>query len=72
LRAEIADYKRRIEGLEKRMDAVEQPVAELKKWRERSIGSFITISGLAALIGGTLASSWQKIWEVVRGWERIG
>jgi len=66
LRAEIADYKRRIEGLERRIDAVERPVAELSKWRERSIGSIITISGMAALIGGGLATSWHKIIDIFK------
>jgi len=66
LRAEIANYGHRIEALEKRMDAVEKPVAELKVWRERSIGSIGSISALAALLGGTLATSWQKILDVFK------
>jgi len=68
LRTELSNYGHRIEVLEKRMDAVEKPVAELNKWRERSIGSLLSLSALAALIGGTLATSWQKILDVMRGW----
>jgi len=68
LRTEITNSGHRIETLEKRMDAVEKPVAELNKWRERSIGSLLSLSALAALIGGTLATSWQKILDVMRGW----
>jgi len=66
LRTEISNYGHRIEALEKRMDAVERPVAELNKWRERSIGSLLSLSALAALIGGALASSWQKILEIFK------
>jgi len=66
LRTEIANYGHRIEALERRMDAVEQPVAELKIWRERSIGSIITISGLAALVGGGMATGWQKIIDIFK------
>jgi len=66
LRAEIADYRRRLEAVEKRLDAIEQPVAELKKWRERVVGAVMLISAAAALVGGGLAASWHKILEVFR------
>jgi len=66
LRTEIANYGHRIEALEKRMDALEQPVAEIKKWRERSIGGIISLSALAALVGGSLAASWHKILDIFR------
>jgi len=66
LRADNADYRRRLEAVERRLDAMEKPVAEIAKWRERSIGSIVTISGLAALIGGGMATSWNRILEMLR------
>jgi len=66
LRADNADYRRRLEAVEKRLDAMEKPVAEIAKWRERSIGSIVTISGIAALVGGGMATGWQKILEIFR------
>jgi len=66
LREEIADYKHRLDRLEARMDKLEKPVAALGKWGERGLGALTVISIIAALIGGTLATSWQKIIAIFR------
>jgi len=66
MRTEIADYKRRLGLAEKRLDALEKPVAELNRWRERAVGAIMLVSISAATIGGALAVSWQKIMDVFR------
>jgi len=66
LREEIADYKHRLDRLEARMDKLEKPVAALGKWGERGLGALTVISIIAAIAGGTLAASWQKIMDVFR------
>jgi len=66
LREEIADYKHRLDRLEARMDKLEKPVAALGKWGERGLGAIMLISIIAAIAGGTLAVSWQKIMDVFR------
>jgi len=73
LRAEIADYRHQLKGLQedvvalgKRVDELEKPVAELNRWRERAIGAAMLISIVAAIIGGALAASWQKIMDLFR------
>jgi len=66
LREEIADYKHRLDRLEARMDNLEKPVAALGRWQQRGLGALTIISIIAALIGGTLAVSWQKILDIFK------
>jgi len=66
LREEIADYKHRLDRLEARMDNLEKPVAALGRWQQRGLGALTIISIIAALIGGTLSLSWQKILDAFR------
>jgi len=72
---QMEDIKRKQELAEKerasmaeRLKTVEQNTTDFNKWKERAIGAVMLISTAAALIGGTLASSWQKIVDLLRGW----
>jgi len=49
-----------------RLTKVEANTADFNKWKERGIGAIMLISGFAALVGGSLAASWQKILEIFR------
>jgi len=51
-----------------RLKEVEKNTADFNKWKERGVGALMLISGIAALVGGTLATSWHKILDVLRGW----
>jgi len=66
LRIEVADARRRIEALERRADAFDKPVAELKKWRERALGALMLLSLIGALIGGGVVAFWQKMSSLIR------
>jgi hypothetical protein len=56
---EAADSK--MENIERRLDAVEGPVSEFSKWRERAIGAIMLISIISALVGGGVVAGWAKI-----------
>jgi len=49
-----------------RMKTVEKNTADFNKWKERGVGALMLISGIAALVGGSLAASWQKILDIFR------
>jgi hypothetical protein len=51
----------KVEGVEKRLKAVEEPVADFNKWRERAIGAVMLISVASAIIGGGFVAAWGKI-----------
>lgn len=55
------DLGKRIDGVLKRIESVEKPVAEFNRWRERAIGALMLVSLVAALIGGAIAAYWHKI-----------
>jgi len=49
-----------------RLSKVEENTADFNKWKERGIGAIMLISGLAALVGGSLVASWQKILDIFK------
>jgi len=57
---------RDIKNINIRLDAVEQPVAEFNRWRERMIGASMLISLLVALAGSTVAAYWTKVVTIFR------
>ncbi|WP_295966153.1 hypothetical protein [uncultured Bartonella sp.] len=60
------DLSKRIDGVLKRIESVEKPVAEFNRWRERAIGALMLVSLVAALIGGAIAAYWHKIVDAFR------
>lgn len=62
---DAADAK--IVVLDERMQAVEEPVAEFSKWRERGVGAVMLISLAAASIGGLVATFGKKVWAIIVG-----
>jgi len=63
-RQELAEKERA--RMAERLKEVEKNTADFNKWKERAIGAVMLISTAAALIGGTLATSWHKILDVFR------
>jgi len=63
-RQEMAEKERT--AMVERLETVERNTAEFNKWRERAIGAIMLISLVATAIGGTFATSWQKIIEMFR------
>jgi len=49
-----------------RLKEVEKNTADFNRWKERGVGALMLISAIAALIGGTLATSWQKILDIFK------
>lgn len=51
---------RNVDGLHKRMDTIEVPVAEFAKWRERFIGMGLLVALAAGGIGALVYALWLK------------
>jgi hypothetical protein len=51
----------KVAQVEARLAAVEEPVAEFSKWRERAIGAVMLVSVASALVGGGIVAGWTKI-----------
>lgn len=47
--------------IDTRLAAVEKPVAEFSKWRERAVGALMLISFLSAATGAVLTAAWHQI-----------
>jgi hypothetical protein len=58
-KVEAANVK--VTQVEARLAAVEEPVAEFSKWRERAIGAVMLVSIASALVGGGIVAGWAKI-----------
>jgi len=79
-RQENKEVKRQLESVKHRQEAAEKERAsmaaqletvkkntdEFNKWKERGVGALMLISTMAALVGGSLAASWQKILDVFK------
>lgn len=55
------------ESIEKRLKAVEEPVAEFSRWRERGVGAIMLMSLVAAMFGGLIGAFGKKIWAAITG-----
>jgi len=53
-------------AMAERLKEVEKNTADFNRWKERGVGALMLISAIAALIGGTLATSWQKILDIFK------
>lgn len=58
---------RKVESIDKRLEKVEEPVAEFSRWRERGVGAIMLISFAAASFGGLLATFGKKLWALLTG-----
>lgn len=58
---------RTIESIDKRLEKVEEPVAEFSRWRERGVGAVMLISFVAASIGGLAVTFGKKLWAAIVG-----
>jgi len=81
-RQENKEIKRQLQAVEHKQETAEKERAamalqleevkkntdDFNKWKERGVGALMLISGIAALVGGSLAASWHKILDVLRGW----
>lgn len=52
---------RNIADLLERIEAVEKPVAEFSKWRERAIGALMLVAFVSAAIGSITPWLWRKL-----------
>lgn len=60
----LAKVAAKVDRIEKRLEAVEEPVAEFNKWRERGIGAMMLVSLCGATLGAMLTKYWSKIMSV--------
>lgn len=58
---------RKADSIDKRLEKVEEPVAEFSRWRERGVGAIMLISFAAASFGGLLATFGKKLWAMLTG-----
>lgn len=58
-KADVADYK--VHDLEKRLKAVEEPVADFEKWRERAIGALMLVSIVSTSLGALIPWGLKKL-----------
>lgn len=56
-----AAISNKVDRIEKRLEAVEEPVAQFNRWRERGIGAMMLVSFFGATIGALLTKYWAKI-----------
>nr|DAO70291.1 MAG TPA: Protein of unknown function (DUF1515) [Caudoviricetes sp.] len=52
---------RKIDGIDGRLKAVEEPVADFEKWRERAIGALMLVSFVSASLGAFIPWLLKKI-----------
>jgi hypothetical protein len=57
--------ERNVVGLHSRMKAVEKPVAEFSKWRERFIGMGLLVALAAGGIGAFIYALWMKASAII-------
>ena len=56
-----------LQAIDDRLAAVEAPVADFNRWRERGVGAVMLVSFVAASLGGLLVTFGRKIWSVIVG-----
>lgn len=67
LERQIIEQGRLLKAMNNRLEAVEEPVADFNRWRERGVGAVMLISFAAASIGGAFATFGRKLWAVIAG-----
>jgi len=63
----LSQVASKVDRIEKRLEAVEGPVAQFNKWRERGIGAMMLVSMCGATIGALLTKYWTKLLSIVSG-----
>lgn len=63
----FSDFKVALEAMDKRLQAVEEPVREFSRWRERAIGAAMLVSFVAAAVGGLIVTYGKKVWAAITG-----
>lgn len=63
----LEKMERKIDGLDTRLEKVEEPVADFNRWRERGVGAIMLVSFVAASLGGLLVTFGKKIWAAIVG-----
>ena len=58
---------RKVESIDKRLEKVEEPVAEFSRWRERGVGALMLVSLAAASVGGLAGAFGKKVWIALTG-----
>jgi hypothetical protein len=57
----------KVASVDKRLESVEEPVAEFSRWRERGVGALMLVSFAAATVGGLAATFGKKVWVALTG-----
>lgn len=63
----LSNVAAKVDRIEKRLEAVEEPVAEFNKWRERGIGAMMLVSLCGATMGAMLTKYWSKLVSLITG-----
>lgn len=58
---------RKADSIDRRLEKVEEPVAEFSRWRERGIGAIMLVSFAAASFGGLMVAFGKRIWAALTG-----
>lgn len=57
----------KVKSIDKRLETVEEPVAEFSRWRERGVGALMLITFTAASVGGLVVAFGKKAWALLTG-----
>lgn len=63
----LSSMATKVDRIEKRLEAVEKPVAEFNKWRERGIGAVMLVSLFGAMLGAMVTKYWAKVMTFIAG-----
>jgi 3-methyladenine DNA glycosylase/8-oxoguanine DNA glycosylase len=63
----LDEVMRKLQSVDKRLEKVEEPVADFNRWRERGVGAVMLVSFFAAIFGAVIASFWKKVLALVTG-----
>lgn len=56
-----------VESIDRRLEKVEEPVADFNRWRERGIGALMLITFVSGATGAVIATVGKKVWVAISG-----
>ena len=56
-----------VESIDRRLEKVEEPVADFNRWRERGIGALMLITFVSGATGAVIVTVGKKVWVAIFG-----